>query len=191
MVQRGNPEVCLPKSIISSDHLEFLEIRRQQKVKLARERVQSTTKYRQSGNEVYHAAQRSTITTSHEFSLRHLPKSEAASLITPTLNSRHQPTYSAHINPSHTRYDTTTEHSWANVAQDWRAPSNSSVLPPSTRWSPDNYHDLQTRHPSFAKDLLLQPDVRANVWKNDPYEAGYGHGPNGAGIPRSYGQKEI
>lgn len=65
---------------------------------------------------------------------------------------------------------------------------------PATSWSTDNnYSDLHTRYPTFAKDLVTQAPQRGGTlsprdddWADDQYEytsghgVNFGHAPNGA-----------
>jgi hypothetical protein len=189
------------------DCLEFQQIRKELKAKQAKQREQSNaSSYRQSGNSVY----RTTQNTPHVYSQTHVTKFVDLQLYepSPTAAARlhHQP-YPIHANSSRSRHEITTERAWGETSQGWHTSSPS--IPPSTRWSPDNYHDLHSRHPSFAKDLLSQTNVREatlsprNIelaWNEDRYDSvghgSYVQGPNGPVVPRDplhyhYGRKEF
>lgn len=199
------------KSLIdNADCLEFQEIRREIKAKQARQREQKNASvYRHSGNSVYRTPQYSVGTTSHEYSQAHAVRFDAQAVATyepsPAPPTRYQP-YPIHTTSSRSRFETT-ERTWAEISQDWR-PSSPALVPASTRWSPDNFHDLHTRHPSFAKDLLSQTNFReaalsprdiALTWNDDRHDstnyASYIQGPNGPANPRDpyhhYGRKEF
>ena len=197
MVQKGNLKVRksrMPNLIF----LEFQEIRRELKAKLARQREQrNTEKYRHSGNEVYRATQYSTANASQEFSLVHstifdTPTAHPHEFSTSTTRP-HQP-YPTHTIVSKARHET---NAWGDISQEWRPASPLSVPPPSTRWSPDNYHDLHSRHPSLAKDLLnfrestFSPRDLGIQWNDDRYDHTYIQGPNEPGNYRGYGRKEF
>jgi hypothetical protein len=89
---------------------------------------------------------------------------------------------------------------------DWYTPPPGDPIH-SKRWSPDNFSDLQTRHPTFAKDLLshskredpsISPEI-ITTHRNEHYEphnsGHYVQGPNGSGHSRdpyrSYVRKEF
>jgi hypothetical protein len=111
------------------------------------------------------------------------------------------------MNPSRVHYEGPSDRGWGETSQDWPT-SSPSYTQPSTKWSPDNYHDLHSRHPSVAKDLLnpsnfreatLSPRDLEIPWNDDRYDS-FGHGsyvqgPNGPGNVRDphhrYARKEF
>jgi hypothetical protein len=158
--------------------------------------LRNSEKYRHSGNEVYRATQYSTANVSHEFSLLNSAKFDVPPEFSLPTTRLHQP-YPTHTIASRTRHETNT---WGDISQEWRNASPISVPPPSTRWSPDNYHDLHSRHPSFAKDLLSQSNFHEATfspkdidipWNDDRFDHTYIQGPNGPGNHRNYVRKEF
>jgi hypothetical protein len=124
----------------------------------------------------------------------------------PPLNPRNT-SYPTHVGLSRDHCDISVERAWDDIPQDWRL-SSPSHIPGSTRWSPENYHDLHARHPTFAKDLLPQSNFHEATllprdtdvtWGDNHYDAlgheSYVQGPNGPGRTRDihtyYPRKEF
>lgn len=184
--------------IISGSYLmaEFQEIRRALKQRQAQQRASANSSLRD--NVVYQSGPRRTIPgVPYKYS-----RLEA-------------PTY--HITPRHTHRSVSTRQlpspSQAPLARtkypalseenpredDWRTPPPIDPMH-SKRWSPDNYTDLQSRHPTFAKDLLSYTTTRddaslsprevdgGSTWHdehNDTLNTGhYVQGPNGSAYTR-------
>jgi hypothetical protein len=175
--------------------LEFQQLRREQKARVAREReAKNASLYRHSGNGVYHSGSypESTSTAPYPTSQPHshpsisnhtyeaLPLRNYDSSQTSTLP--HEP-YDQRGREFRRRHEVPEEHAFEDTQTSY----------PSRRWSPDSYNDLHSRHPVFAKDLLSQEtrattlsprDFDPGAWQNDRYESNmhgnYGQGPNGS-----------
>jgi len=179
------------------------------KAKQARQREQkNASAYRHAGNAVYRAPH-SITTTTHEYLQIHGTRLDALHPFESSPAQQHHQPHPMNANSSRPRYETPTGRAWGEVPQDWRGASPAHMALPPTRWSPDNYHDLHSRHPSFAKNLLSQANVREPTlspreldlaFHDDRYDSiGHGNyiqGPNGgAPDPRDpyhhYGRKEF
>ena len=207
MVLNENPRV--PNLLDRTNCLEFQQIRRELKAKQARQREQrNATVYRHSGLSVYRAASYSAPNPldSQVNPTKFEGLQPYESLPVPPTRFHHQP-YPTHTTSTRSRYENMGERDYNEVSRNWRD-SSPAHIPPGTRWSSDNYHDLHSRHPAVAKDLLSQVGIREATlspqhidvaWSEDRYDSmGHGayiQGPNGPTNTREpyhqYGRKEF
>ena len=172
--------------------IEFAQVRREQKTKLARERLaRNDSMYRHSGNEIFHYSRTTSMTyeyppprtlDNHIYEARPLRDSGPIPYL-PDVRYHSQSSFHADHPRSPRRYEEPRDH-----------PPEFSH--PSARWSPDSYSDLQARYPAFAKDLLstAKRDRSASPrdlepWPSDRHEIGHGsytQEPNGSDKPRDH-----
>jgi hypothetical protein len=173
-------------------------MRRALKIEQAHQRASKNLNSRHTS---YSVGQLSSPSATYQYSA---PTYHAGPLHAPRSQSTQHTSYIPQPQSVRTRYPPAPEENPRKV--DWHTPPPSDVSH-SKRWSPDNYSDLHTRHPSFAKDLIshstrddasISPrEIEITSYQhNDPHnQVHYVQRPNGSAHTRDryhpYVRKEV